>query len=87
MELNTIYTTLSSPPPWDINLRNHQEQAYNMPTMKILVNYRRCENFYVPAAPRKQDTRADGAVMDASVDQDIPNTSLLLLDSPVEIGI
>ena len=45
------------------------------------------ENFYVPAAPRKQDTRADGSVMDASVDQDLPNTSLLLLDSPVGIGI
>ena len=41
VELNTIYTTLSSPPPWDINLRNHQEQAYNMPTMKILVKYGR----------------------------------------------
>ena len=90
VELNTIYTTLSSPPPWDINLRNHQEQAFNMPSIKILVKYRRCENFQLPLEMkcwRKQDNRADGVVIDASVDQDLPNTSLLLLDSPVGIGI
>ena len=91
MELNTIYTTLSSPPPWDINLRNHhEEQAFNMPSIKILVKYRKISRFQLLLEMkcwRKQDARADGVVMDASVDQDLPNTSLLLLDSPVGIGI
>ena len=46
VELNTIYTTLSSPPPWDINLRNHhEEQAFNMPSIKILVKYRKISRF------------------------------------------